>query len=63
MVYLTPQELASLPVGTIVRYDGDEGEIIQAGREVQIIWTNVTSIIDTKQKAWETLISEMTAEE
>ena len=60
---MTPQELASLPVGAIIHCNGDEGEVIQAGREVQIIWTNVTSIIDTKQKVWESLISEMTAEE
>jgi len=57
---MTPQELAALPVGSVVaiRYDDgtlDElGEIVQAGQTVYIRWpeSNCTNIIDTNSKGW-----------
>lgn len=56
---MTCQELANLPVGAIVRIeleDGiEQGEIIQAGQTVQIMWpdTGCTQIIDTNSIGWE----------
>jgi hypothetical protein len=50
---MTVAELIGLPVGAIVKIDGEEGEIIQAGREVHIIWpeSNLTRIVHTESKA------------
>jgi hypothetical protein len=50
---MTGAELANLPVGSIVQIDGEKGEIIQAGREVHIIWpeSNLTRIVHTESKA------------
>lgn len=61
---MTAQELAALPVGSIVKLDGEEGEIIQDGQEVHILWpeSKITNIIHTKSTAWTELIAEMEAE-
>jgi hypothetical protein len=69
---MTGEELARLPVGTVVRYhygdslDGstDEGEVIQAGREVHIMWPkdNRTAIVDTQSKNWQTFIRDLEVE-
>ena len=50
---MTGAELASLPVGSIVRIDDEEGEIIQTGRVIHIIWpeSNLTRIVYTESKA------------
>lgn len=57
---MTREELAALPVGTIVKLEGDSdlGEIIWAGTEVRIMWpeSNCTSVIDTRSKKWQTFI-------
>jgi hypothetical protein len=66
---MTPQELASLPVGSIVRlnydeYGIEEGEIVQAGQTVQIMWpeSKCTNIIDTNSKEWYDFIRWLEAE-
>jgi hypothetical protein len=61
---MTGPELAALPVGTIVKVDDEEGEIIQAGRTVQILWpsSNLTSVIDTGSKVWDSFIRYLEAE-
>jgi hypothetical protein len=59
---MTLEALAALPVGSIVLMDdGEEGEIIRAGREVYIMWpqSNCTNIIDTKDKGWDSLVKYM----
>ena len=52
---MTGKELAARPVGTIVKIDDEEGEIVQAGQTVHIMWpkmgTNgMTRVIDTNSK-------------
>ena len=61
---MTGEELAILPVGTIVKLDDEEGEIIQAGQTVHIMWpsSSVTNIIDTNSKAWQGFIRQLEAE-
>lgn len=61
---MTAQELANLPKGAIVNLDGEEGEIIQAGQTVHIMWptSNCTNVIDTNSKGWYTFISWLEAE-
>lgn len=61
---MTGAELACLPIGSIVRLDDEEGEIIQAGRTTQIMWpeSNLTSVIDTGSRVWQQLIGLMEAE-
>jgi hypothetical protein len=55
---MSPEQLASLPIGTIVRLDDEEGEIIKAGNEVRIIWpgTGVQQIIYPDAPSWKTFI-------
>lgn len=52
---MTCAELSGLPVGSIVRLDGEEGEIIQAGQTVQIMWpeSKCCQVIDTNSSGWE----------
>lgn len=61
---MTGSELAALPVGTILRLDAEEGEIIQTGRTVQILWpsSNLTSVVDTGSKVWDNFIKYLEAE-
>ena len=61
---MTGEELAALPIGSIVKMDEDEGEIIKAGRMVHIMWPDVnrTVFVDTESKAWQTFISWLEAE-
>jgi hypothetical protein len=61
---MTPQELSSLPVGSIVLQDGEEGEIVQAGAVCHIMWprSKCTNIIDTNSRGWYDFISELEAE-
>ena len=61
---MTGQELAALPVGSIVKLDDEEGEIIQAGQLVQVLWpsSGVSNIIDTNSKAWQYFIQLLEAE-
>jgi hypothetical protein len=67
---VTPQELAALPVGSVVaiRYDDgtlDElGEIVRAGQTVWILWpeSKCTNCIDTKSKGWYDFIGWLEAE-
>jgi hypothetical protein len=56
---MTRQELALLPVGSIIYLDNEPGEVIQSGNVVQIMWpeTNVTQIIDTTGAAWQSFIA------
>lgn len=55
---MTGEELAILPVGAVVKLDGEEGEIVSAGQTVQIMWpeSKVTNIIDTSSKKWQAFI-------
>jgi hypothetical protein len=67
---MTPQELAALPVGSIVRmkYDDgtpdEEGEIVQAGQTVHILWpqSHCTNVLDTNSKGWYDFIGWLEAE-
>ena len=61
---MTVEELIALPVGSIVRIDDEEGEIIQAGREVHIIWpeSGFTRIVHTESKAEAEFIGWLEAE-
>jgi hypothetical protein len=62
---VTGQELAFLPVGSIIYLDNEPGEVIQSGNVVQIMWpeTNVTQIIDTTGAAWQLFIALLKEEE
>ena len=61
---MTPQELASLSVGSIIRLEGEEGEIVQAGQTVSIMWpsSKCTNVIDTNSKGWYDFIGCLEAE-
>ncbi len=61
---MTAQELAALPKGSIVTLDGEEGEIVQAGQMVQILWpeSKCTNVLDTNSKKWHTFIEWLEAE-
>jgi hypothetical protein len=66
---VTPQELAALPVGSIVRLEYEdcgfeEGEIVQAGQTVQILWpqSKCTNVLDTNSKGWYDFIGWLEAE-
>lgn len=61
---MTPLELAALPKGSIVKLDGEEGEIIQAGQTVHILWPDSkrTNVIGTNSKAWGKFIEWLEAE-
>ena len=58
---MTNAELRALPVGTIIRCDGDDdiGEIIRTGPVVEIMWPNqeCSSYIDTDSENWQWLVS------
>ena len=56
---MTGQELASLPVGSIIYLDNEPGEVIQSGNVVQIMWpeSGVTNVIDTTGAAWQSFIA------
>jgi hypothetical protein len=62
---MTGQELASLPVGSIIYLDNEPGEVIRSGNVVEIMWpeTNVTSIIETAGAAWQLFIALLKEEE
>ena len=64
---MTGSELAALPVGSLVKHDGDTGEIIFAGRMTHIMFPTVfwgfTILIDTSSKVWQDVIGEMEVEE
>jgi hypothetical protein len=55
---VTLEALSRLPVGTVVRVDDEEGEIIRSGAEVWILWhqSKCTNCIDTKSKVWDTFV-------
>lgn len=61
---MTGVELAALPKGSIVALDGEEGEIVQAGQTVHILWpkSRCTNVIDTNSKKWHTFIEWLEAE-
>jgi len=61
---MAPELLQALPVGTIVLLDNELGEVIQSGSTVHIIWpeSGVTSLIDTKSKAWKEFIGYLETE-
>jgi hypothetical protein len=67
---VTPQELAALPVGSIVvmKYDDgtpdEEGEIVKAGQTVSILWpqSKCTNVLDTNSKGWYDFIGWLEAE-
>lgn len=61
---MTAEELAGLPLGSIVHIDDDErGEIIQAGVHCQIRWKECTSIIETEVKDWHSFICHLESDE
>lgn len=55
---MTLEQLSRLPVGTVVKIDDEEGEIVRAGQEVLISWpeSGCTNVIDTKSKVWDTFV-------
>ncbi len=55
---MTLEALAALPIGSIVRLDDEEGEILRAGAEVWIIWpeSNCSNVIDTRDKTWDSFV-------
>ncbi len=61
---MTCAELGALPKGSIVTLDGEEGEIIQAGQTVHILWpdSKCTNVIDTNSKGWKSFIEWLEAE-
>lgn len=66
---MSPQELASLPIGSLVlmKYDDgatEVGEIVQAGQTAHIMWpeSNCTNIIDTNSKGWHDFVGWLEAE-
>ena len=61
---MTGEELAILPAGSIVKLDGEEGEIVSAGQTVHIMWpeSKVTNIVDTNSKKWQSFIDWLEAE-
>ena len=61
---MTGEELSILPVGSIVKLDDEEGEIVLAGQTVHIMWpeSKVTNIVDTNSKKWQTFIDWLEAE-
>jgi len=61
---MDPKQLATLPVGTVVRLDDEEGEIVQTGAEIRIMWpeSGVTQIIYPDSQAWKTFIEWLEAE-
>jgi len=61
---MTPAELAALPIGSIIRQDEEEGEIVQAGAVCHIMWpeSKCTNIIDTNARGWENFIRDLEAE-
>lgn len=64
---MTGPELAALPSGSLVRHDGDIGEIVHAGRTTHIMFPTClwgfTILIDTASKVWQDVISELGVEE
>jgi hypothetical protein len=61
---MTGEELAKLPVGTLIKHCGDTGEIVQAGRTTHIMFPGVgTILVDTASKAWQSVMDEMEVEE
>ena len=57
---MTLEELAALPVGSLVTLKHDDGnietgELLRAGTEVWIMWpeSECTQVIDTNSKGWE----------
>lgn len=61
---MTGEELAQLPVGSIVRIDDEEGEILVSGKECHIGWpdSSCTNIINTESLAWQDFIAYLEAE-
>lgn len=53
---MTPLGLASLPIGSLIELDGDQGKIVQSGQTVYIEWDDCTSIIDTASPGWKEFI-------
>jgi hypothetical protein len=61
---MTGEELAKLPVGTLVLHDGDMGEIIRSGQTVHIMFPGIhTILLDTTSAAWQNVMDELTVEE
>lgn len=58
---MTPEQLASLPLGSRVRLEGEGfeiGKIVKTGPVVNIEWPNsdVTNYVDTGSSKWKTFI-------
>lgn len=55
---MTLEALSRLPVGSIVRVDDEEGEIIRSGAEVWILWprSGCTNVLDTRSQVWDTFV-------
>lgn len=61
---MTGSELAVLPVGSLVKHDGDTGEVVHPGRTTHILFPGIgTILVDTDSKVWQDIISEMEVEE
>lgn len=64
---MTGSELAALPVGSLIKHDGDLGEIVHAGKTTHIMFPTClwgfTILVDTGSKVWQDVISEMEIEE
>jgi hypothetical protein len=61
---MTGEELARLPVGTLLNYDSNIGEIIQAGNEVHVMWDGGgTTIMRPASPAWQELVQHFKVEE
>jgi hypothetical protein len=59
---VTNAELRALPVGTRIKCDEDEGEIVGTGPTVEIWWPSLdrTVYIDTGSENWQSLVSNFT---
>jgi hypothetical protein len=56
---MTPELLASLPMGSKVKLDVEVGTVVSVGPYVSIQWpeSDCTNIVDTKSDKWKTFIS------
>ena len=62
---MTGSELAALPVGSLVKHDGDLGEVVRSGLTTHILFPGVgTILVDTESKVWQDdVISQLEIEE
>lgn len=60
---MTPEELEALPLGTIIVYYGDLGEIVRAGAECHVLWPGyATTIMYTRDEVWRKFIADIELE-